>query len=178
MRIIVTGGAGFIGSTAVGCAVRGGHTVLTIDKLTYAGRTETLSDVMASPNHHFLQADIVDGSAMEVAFGEFEPDAVLHLAAESHVDRSILGSGPFVYTNVVGTQVLLDVAKHKLQTTPEYKGAARPLASGGLAIEVRFPAAPAAPAAPVGPAAAARPGGAPPAPVSSGSSPQPVRADD
>jgi dTDP-glucose 4,6-dehydratase len=110
MRLVVTGGAGFIGSTAVGCAVRGGHTVLTIDKLTYAGRTETLSDVMASPNHHFLKADIVDGSAMEVAFGEFEPDAVLHLAAESHVDRSIDDPNSFITTNVQGTFVLLETA--------------------------------------------------------------------
>ena len=89
MRLIVTGGAGFIGSAAVCRAVQDGHTVLTIDKLTYAGRLEALSEVSRSPHHRFLQADIADSAAMTTAFAEFEPDAVLHLAARvTSIDRS------------------------------------------------------------------------------------------
>src|SRR5262249_41904213 len=85
MRLIVTGGAGFIGSAAVCRAVRDGHDVLTIDKLTYAGRREALSEVMASPHHSFLKADVADSDAMGAALRDFDPDAVLHLAAETHV---------------------------------------------------------------------------------------------
>ena len=110
MRLIVTGGAGFIGSAAVCRAVKDGHTVLTIDKLTYAGRLEALSEVSRSPHHRFLQADIADSAAMTTAFAEFEPDAVLHLAAESHVDRSIDSPDSFINTNVHGTFVLLETA--------------------------------------------------------------------
>jgi dTDP-glucose 4,6-dehydratase len=110
MRLVVTGGAGFIGAAAVCHAVRAGHIVLTIDKLTYAGRLEALAEVSASPCHHFLQADIADGRAMEAAFAEFRPDAVLHLAAESHVDRSIDDPNLFITTNVQGTFVLLETA--------------------------------------------------------------------
>ena len=110
MRLIVTGGAGFIGSTFVCRAVRDGHTVLTVDKLTYAGRLDTLSEVSASPRHHFIKADVADSPAMEAAFTNFEPDAVLHLAAESHVDRSIDSPGAFITTNINGTFVLLETA--------------------------------------------------------------------
>ena len=84
--------------------------MLTVDKLTYAGRREALAEVMASPRHRFLQADIADAHAMASAFREFDPDAVLHLAAESHVDRSIDDPGAFVETNVRGTFVLLETA--------------------------------------------------------------------
>jgi dTDP-glucose 4,6-dehydratase len=112
MRLIVTGGAGFIGSAAVSHALRNGHTVLTIDKLTYAGRREALTEAMVSPLHHFLQADIANGEVIETAFRDFEPDAVLHLAAESHVDRSIDDPGTFVATNVQGTFILLEAALH------------------------------------------------------------------
>jgi dTDP-glucose 4,6-dehydratase len=110
LRLIVTGGAGFIGSAAVCRAVRDGHDVLTVDKLTYAGRREALAEVMTAPRHRFLQADIADGRAMETAFRDFDPDAVLHLAAESHVDRSIDEPEAFVATNVRGTFVLLETS--------------------------------------------------------------------
>jgi dTDP-glucose 4,6-dehydratase len=108
MRLIVTGGAGFIGSAAVSHAVRAGHDVLTIDKLTYAGRREALAEVMHSPHHSFLHADVADSDAMDTALRDFDPDAVLHLAAESHVDRSIDDPEAFVATNVRGTFVLLE----------------------------------------------------------------------
>jgi dTDP-glucose 4,6-dehydratase len=110
MRLIVTGGAGFIGSNFVCRAIRDGHWVLTIDKLTYAGRLEALAEVMPSPRHRFLKADIADVSAVEAAFRDFSPDAVVHLAAESHVDRSIDEPGTFIATNVQGTFVLLEAA--------------------------------------------------------------------
>ena len=113
MRLIVTGGAGFIGSAVVCSTVKAGHEVLTIDKLTYAGRREALAEVMGSPRHRFLEADIADGVTMEAAFADFDPDAVLHLAAESHVDRSIDGPGEFVATNVNGTFVLLEAASRQ-----------------------------------------------------------------
>jgi dTDP-glucose 4,6-dehydratase len=112
MRLMVTGGAGFIGSAAVCRAVRAGHHVLTVDKLTYAGRREALVEIMASPRHRFLHADIADSNAMDTAFRDFDPDVVLHLAAESHVDRSIDEPEAFVATNVRGTFVLLEAALH------------------------------------------------------------------
>ncbi len=104
------GGAGFIGSAAVSRAVHAGHDVLTIDKLTYAGRREALAEVMLSPRHCFLHADVADSDAMDTALRDFDPDAVLHLAAESHVDRSIDEPEAFVATNVRGTFVLLEAA--------------------------------------------------------------------
>jgi dTDP-glucose 4,6-dehydratase len=110
MRLIATGGAGFIGSAVVRHALRRGHEVLTIDKLTYAGRLEALADAIDSPSHRFIQADIADGEAMEAAFRDFGPDMVVHLAAESHVDRSIDTPGDFLTTNVQGTFVLLESA--------------------------------------------------------------------
>jgi dTDP-glucose 4,6-dehydratase len=110
MRLVVTGGAGFIGSAVVCRAVREGHTVLTVDKLTYAGRMQALDEVRASLLYHFLKADIADDRAMETAFADFQPDAVLHLAAESHVDRSIDDPNAFITTNVQGTFVLLEAA--------------------------------------------------------------------
>lgn len=110
MRLIVTGGAGFIGSAVVRRAIRDGHEVMTIDKLTYAGRLDALSDALGSPLHHFIQADVVDSAAMEAAFRDFRPDAVIHLAAESHVDRSIDDPASFIDTNIKGTYVLLEAA--------------------------------------------------------------------
>ena len=111
MRLIVTGGAGFIGSAAVCRAVQDGHTVLTIDKLTYAGRLEALSEVSRSPHHRFLQADIADSAAMTTAFAEFEPDAVLQfsLPRVMSIDRSTVRI-LFINTNVHGTFVLLETA--------------------------------------------------------------------
>lgn len=112
MRIIITGGAGFIGSALIRqlLAETDFH-VLNIDKLTYAGNLESLPDVDSNPNYHFLQADICDSEAMDNAFSEFKPTAVMHLAAESHVDRSIDGPGEFVHTNVVGTYTLLEASR-------------------------------------------------------------------
>lgn len=111
MRIIVTGGAGFIGSALVRHLVQNGHEVLTVDALTYAGNRASLRDVEAEPRHHFLHADICDRSRMEAAFAEFRPARVMHLAAESHVDRSITGAADFVQTNIVGTFTLLEAAR-------------------------------------------------------------------
>lgn len=110
MKLVVTGGAGFIGAAVVCHAVRDGHAVMTIDKLTYAGQLDALTEVMSSPRHYFVKADVADRAAMEAAFDDFEPDAVLHLAAESHVDRSIDRPDCFITTNVNGTFVLLETA--------------------------------------------------------------------
>ncbi|MGD9509721.1 MAG: dTDP-glucose 4,6-dehydratase [Geminicoccaceae bacterium] len=111
MRILATGGAGFIGSALVRMLVRDhGHEVLNVDKLTYAASPDALEDVLGDPGHRLLRADICDGAAMARAFTEFRPDAVIHLAAESHVDRSIDGPAAFIATNVVGTFTLLDAA--------------------------------------------------------------------
>jgi dTDP-glucose 4,6-dehydratase len=112
MRTIVTGGAGFIGSALVRHLVRDcGDDVLTIDALTYAGTLTSLREVIDAPNHRFVQADIRDAGAMARAIDGFAPDRILHLAAESHVDRSITGAGAFIQTNVVGTYTLLEAAR-------------------------------------------------------------------
>ena len=110
MKIIVTGGAGFIGSNLVRLLVSRGHQVLNIDKLTYAGNPRTLVDLEGNSLHTFLQADICDESAMRSAFAEFRPDSIMHLAAETHVDRSIDGPMEFIRTNVLGTATLLQAA--------------------------------------------------------------------
>ena len=113
MRVIVTGGAGFIGSALVRHLVLDvGADVLTIDKLTYAGTRTSLRAIEDSPAHHFLQADICDLPAMRDAIDAFRPDRIIHLAAESHVDRSITGSGAFIETNIVGSFRLLEAARH------------------------------------------------------------------
>lgn len=112
MRILVTGGAGFIGSALVRYLVgEVGADVLTVDKLTYAGNLASLKAIENAPNHRFLKADICDGSAMRAAFSDFRPDRVMHLAAESHVDRSITGAADFIQTNVLGTFQLLEAAR-------------------------------------------------------------------
>ena len=107
-RILVTGGAGFIGSALVRHLIANTpHQVLNLDKLTYAGDLRSLDPVGNSPRYQFIQADVCDADAMGAALAEFQPDIVTHLAAESHVDRSIDGPGAFVQTNVVGTFVVL-----------------------------------------------------------------------
>ena len=112
MKIIVTGGAGFIGSAVCRHLVKDlGHTVINVDKLTYAGNLASLKEIDDSPLYHFVQADICDRSAMDKVFADHQPDGVMHLAAESHVDRSITGAADFIQTNIVGTFVLLEAAR-------------------------------------------------------------------
>jgi dTDP-glucose 4,6-dehydratase len=107
---MITGGAGFIGSNLARLAIAAGHEVAVVDKLTYAGNRTSLADLEGKPGFMFFQADICDASAMRQAFTEIKPDAVMHLAAESHVDRSIDGPGEFIATNVNGTFQLLQAA--------------------------------------------------------------------
>ena len=111
MKILVTGGAGFIGSAVVRQAIRDGHNVVNVDALTYAACLENLAPVADSPAYIFEQANICDGAAMARIMEEHQPDAIMHLAAESHVDRSIDGPGAFIETNVTGTFRLLDAAR-------------------------------------------------------------------
>lgn len=109
-RILATGGAGFIGSHAVKRLLDEGCEVLNVDKLTYAGSLENLGSHINSPNHHFEKVDICDAEKIAKLFSSFKPDAVLHMAAESHVDRSIDGPAVFIQTNIVGTHVMLKSA--------------------------------------------------------------------
>lgn len=112
MRIIVTGGTGFIGSNLCRALIRDhGADVLNIDVLTYAASPASLADISDNARYHFLKADICDRNAMDAALASFGPDAILHLAAESHVDRSIDASDAFVRTNVLGTHTLLEAAR-------------------------------------------------------------------
>ncbi len=125
MRVIVTGGAGFIGSALVRYLVSDvGAEVLNIDKLTYAGNLASLKPIENNPNHRFLQADICDPAAIGEAFESFQPDYVMHLAAESHVDRSITGAADFIQTNVNGTFNMLESARKYWSGLDEAKKAA------------------------------------------------------
>ncbi len=112
MRVIITGGAGFIGSALVRhlVATRGWH-VTNIDKLTYAANLASLNPIANKANYRFVQADICDRAAMDAVFAQVQPQAVMHLAAESHVDRSITGSAEFMQTNIIGTHTLLESAR-------------------------------------------------------------------
>ena len=116
-KILVTGGAGFIGSNFVRMMVRDTtHDIVNVDALTYAGNLENLVDLEGNKRHLFVRADIADTAAMTKVFGDHRPDVVVHFAAESHVDRSVLDATAFVRTNVAGTQVLLDQSRaHKVQ---------------------------------------------------------------
>ena len=121
-NILVTGGAGFIGSAVVRYLINSTYNrVLNIDKLTYAGNLESLASVNDNPRYQFLHADICDKVAMTKAFDDFEPDIVMHLAAESHVDRSIDGPMDFIQTNIIGTYNLLEVARNYWQNLTEDK---------------------------------------------------------
>ena len=121
-NILVTGGAGFIGSAVIRYLINEtNNNVLNIDKLTYAGNLESLETVSNNPRYQFLHADICDKVAMTKAFDDFEPDIVMHLAAESHVDRSIDGPMDFIQTNIIGTYNLLEVARNYWQNLTEDK---------------------------------------------------------
>jgi dTDP-glucose 4,6-dehydratase len=111
MKLMVTGGAGFIGSAVVRLAVARGHAVVNVDKLTYAACLDNVISVAGSNLYAFEQADICDCAAMERILADHRPDAILHLAAESHVDRSIDGPGAFIDTNISGTYTLLEAAR-------------------------------------------------------------------
>lgn len=116
MKILVTGGAGFIGSAVIRHIIRGTtDSVINLDKLTYAGNLESLSEVSANPRYSFEKADICDRAELDRIFREHQPDAVMHLAAESHVDRSIDRPAAFIETNIVGTYTLLEAARQYWQ---------------------------------------------------------------
>jgi dTDP-glucose 4,6-dehydratase len=127
MHILITGGAGFIGSALVRHVIRHTpHRVLNVDKLTYAGDLTTVADVTDNPRYQHLRSDICDVKAIATAFSEFRPDAVVHLAAESHVDRSVDGPRTFVKTNVEGTLNMLEAARgHWADLAPDRKSAFR-----------------------------------------------------
>jgi len=124
MKILVTGGAGFIGSAVVRHIIN--HTqdsVINLDKLTYAGNLDSIASVADNERYAFVQADICDRAALDKIFAEHQPDAIMHLAAESHVDRSIDSAGEFIQTNIVGTFTLLEAARAYYQTLPSERKA-------------------------------------------------------
>ncbi|MDP5131101.1 MAG: GDP-mannose 4,6-dehydratase, partial [Paraglaciecola sp.] len=119
MKILVTGGAGFIGSAVVRHIIQDtAHSVVNVDKLTYAGNLSSLVEVANHQRYAFEQADICDSALMSRILNEHQPDAIMHLAAESHVDRSIDGPAAFIQTNIVGTYVLLEAARAFWKSLP------------------------------------------------------------
>jgi dTDP-glucose 4,6-dehydratase len=122
MKLLITGGAGFIGSAVVRQAIAADHSVVNVDKLTYSGNLANVASVANHPSYAFEQVDICDSTALQGVFERHLPDAVMHLAAESHVDRSIDGPMAFVHTNVVGTACLLEASRrHWAALTGEAK---------------------------------------------------------
>ena len=122
MKILVTGGAGFIGSAVIRHIIHNtDDEVLNIDKLTYAGNLESLKDIDQDPRYNFKQIDICNADSLKHAFDSFQPDLVMHLAAESHVDRSIDGPAQFITTNIVGTYTLLEAARQYWQALDQSK---------------------------------------------------------
>ncbi len=118
-RFLITGGAGFIGSAVARHLIREtDHSLCVVDKLTYAGNLETLAPIANNPRYSFVRGDIADAAKMKDVFASFEPDVVMHLAAESHVDRSIDGPAAFIQTNIVGTYTLLETALTYWRTLP------------------------------------------------------------
>jgi dTDP-glucose 4,6-dehydratase len=111
MKLLVTGGAGFIGSAVVRRGIRAGHAIVNLDKLTYAGSLTNVAEVADSPDYSFEQADICDRKAIDRILAAHKPDAIMHLAAESHVDRSIDGPAAFIETNILGTYTMLEAAR-------------------------------------------------------------------
>lgn len=126
-RILVTGGAGFIGSAVIRHLIKNtAATVVNVDKLTYAGNLESLAEVASNQHYRFEQVDICNRAALDRVFAQHQPNAVMHLAAESHVDRSIDGPGTFIQTNVVGTFTLLEAARaYWTQLSDDHKQAFR-----------------------------------------------------
>lgn len=122
MKILVTGGAGFIGSAVVRHIVQNTQdVVLNVDKLTYAGNLESLASVHGHERYTFSQTDICDRQALDGLLANFQPDAIMHLAAESHVDRSISGPAAFIETNIIGTYQLLEATRQYWNTLPDNK---------------------------------------------------------
>jgi len=118
MKILVTGGAGFIGSAVIRRAIKAGHSIVNVDKLTYAANLANLASVENSENYAFEKVDICDIAGLQAVFDTHQPDAVMHLAAESHVDRSIDGPGEFIQTNVIGTFNMLQTARSYFEGLP------------------------------------------------------------
>jgi dTDP-glucose 4,6-dehydratase len=120
MKIIVTGGAGFIGSTVIRHLIHNtDHEVLNLDKLTYSGNLESLESITSSPRYRFEKSDICNYKSVELIFKSFQPNIIMHLAAESHVDRSIIKSSDFIQTNIIGTYTLLEVSRKYWNQLPE-----------------------------------------------------------
>lgn len=127
MKILVTGGAGFIGSALIRHIINNtGDSVINLDKLTYAGNLESLKSIDNSPRYHFEQVDICNALELDRVFTEYKPDAIMHLAAESHVDRSIDGPSEFIKTNIIGTYTLLEASRrYWLKLTADKRAAFR-----------------------------------------------------